>query len=201
MTTVTSTREQFCSILSTGPLLRGDAIVVLAGEDGEARLATAIGLLHGAGAPVIVVSGGLHTPPSRVGAPALAEILMGKGVAPSRILVESASQNTREQAVNVVDLAMQNEWRRLLLVASPYHSPRAFLTFIQALHDVGKEEVMQLVNVPAAEMPWWKSPIGVEASRVDLLASEFDKIDAYQQTGDVASYEDGLTYIAYWEGR
>ena len=194
-------REQFCAVVSSGPLLRADAIVVLAGQDGEARLATAGGLLEGGGAPVVVLSGGINHPPRELSAEALAPLLLGRGVAPSKVIMERQSQNTHEQAVNVLALARENEWKRLLLVASPYHCYRAMLTFIASLIGGGLHEQIQLVNVPCADVPWFGEPDGIHVTRLALLAEEFDKIERYRSDGDVASYEDGLAYLKFWEGK
>lgn len=199
-----SDRERFCVVLASGPLLRGDAIVVLAGEDAEARGAVALELFRQGAAPVVVCSGGIQDPPRRLSGDAAGALLLARGLAPDRILIEPASQNTREQAVNVLALAIANEWHRLLLVASPYHLPRAFLTFLKAIQEADGLvphacDTIQLVAVPASQMPWWGSPPGTSALRLDLLADEYEKIHRYRE--HVAGYAEGLAYLRYWEGK
>jgi len=191
-------RDRFLAVLGAGPLLRGDAIVVLAGEDAEPRLAVAAELLRTGGAPRVVVTGGKHEPPRWLGAEALRVKLYALGVAPDRVLVESASQHTAEQARAVVALASEHGWARLLLVASAYHLPRAFLTFVRALHDYGGLIRVQLIPVPAAHTPWWGAPAGTTETRLALYERELAKIEAYAD--DVATYEDGLVYLEHWEG-
>lgn len=194
-------RESFCAVLAHGPLLQSDAIVVLCGEDGSARLATGIQLMQSGAAPIIVLSGGLDRPPRCQSAASLYPLVMAKGVSPDRIIIEGASQNTHQQAVNVVELAMTNGWTRLLVVASPYHAPRAFLTFVQAMREANCNETMRIVNVPAAELPWWAPPAGCASTRLELIATEFEKIDEYWELGHCASYEHGIEYLRWWEGR
>ena len=189
-------REQFCAVLASGPLLRADAIVVLCGEDGASRLDTCVELLRQQAAPTIVLSGGLDQPPRILGASRLASVLYGKGVSPGRVLVEIESQNTREQAVIVVAMAQAREWRRLLLVVSPYHAPRAFLTFVRALQDVGAAEAINVLVVPAASS-WFAAPEGASTTRLALLTSEFAKVEEYG--AHVATYEEGIQYLAFWE--
>lgn len=196
-----SDRERFCAVLSNGPMLRADAIVVLEG-DGVARLATALELFRQHAAPVIVLSGGLDVPPNCLTAESLAGTLYGMGVAPDRVLCESASLNTREQAVHVITMAQAKGWKRLLLVASPYHQYRAYLTFLHALAEVHATESIHLVNVPASNLNWWtglKGVNGVERSRLELLEDEFEKCDDYQVTGHCASFAAGLAYLKHWE--
>lgn len=192
-------REAFCAVLSNGPLIRGDAIVVLSG-DGDKRLAVGLEVLTVAkGAPLVVVSGGLDRPPHSLTAQASAEWLIDKGLAPDRIVQEAESQHTRGAAEEVIRLALTKDWKTLLIATSPYHQYRAFLTFVQALQDVGKEDAIQLVNIPASQTRWWGKPDGTEVNRVDLLVGEFEKIDEYRAKGHVASYEDGLAYLEFWE--
>jgi uncharacterized SAM-binding protein YcdF (DUF218 family) len=199
MTETLSAREQFAAVLYTGPLLKSDAIIVLCGEDADPRVDVAAQLLMTGGAPRIVLSGGKHKPPRWQGAEALRATLMGKGIAHDRIILESASQHTREQAVNVVSMAMSEGWRRLLLVASSYHMPRAFLTFVRVLTEHGQEQVIRVVPVPASHSAWGASPAGMSLTRMELLGIETRKAEEYRP--HVASYEDGLAYHEWWEGR
>jgi len=57
------------------------------------------------------------------------------------------------------------------------------------------------VSVPSGGQPWF-APVhdGTTQTRLDLLADEFDKINRYHAAGHVASYADGLKYLARWEG-
>jgi uncharacterized SAM-binding protein YcdF (DUF218 family) len=124
---------------------------------------------------------------------------MGQGVSPSRIILETESTNTREQAVAVVSMAVEKQWRRLLLVASHYHIPRVFLTFLKALQEVDKDEEVQLVAVPASHLPWWKSPKGEKYSRLELLSGEAGKIAMYSE--HICTYSEGLMHLRLWEGK
>jgi uncharacterized SAM-binding protein YcdF (DUF218 family) len=194
-------RDTFLAVLSSGPLLAADAIVVLCGEDAAARLATGVQLFASQAAPWLVLSGGRHEPPRSIGADALLSDVLGRGVAPDRVLRDATSQNTHEQAVNVAEMAARYRWRRLLLVASPYHVPRAFLTFLAVLRATKQDTTVRVIPVPCADVPWFQSPPGVTETRAALLAVEYAKIDAHQSTGDVATYAQGLDYLKWWEGK
>jgi len=124
-------------------------------------------------------------------------VLLGAGVAPGRIIVEPTAQNTHEQAEQVADLIVANQWYRALLIASTYHTPRAFLTFLRVLMDRGLTETVHLLPVPTSQSRWWEAPKGMEELRLYLLDEEMRKIEAYQQ--HVATWTEGIAYLRYWE--
>lgn len=193
-------RDQFLAMVTQGPLVRGDAIIVCCGEDADVRLNMALGLFqppHSA-APIILLSGGVHSLPRWKGAERCAATLYGKGIRPSAILTETESLHTRASAVASVRLACDRGWKRILLVASAYHAYRAYLTFLHALTDVGHHRTLQLVLVPATA-PWFAAPPGMTAMRAELLAGELVKIEEYRVAGHVASYADALATLRYWE--
>jgi uncharacterized SAM-binding protein YcdF (DUF218 family) len=123
-----------------------DAVIVLGGMvDADAsrasgdieltaeadRVVRGLELVRAGRARHVVVSGGLIEP--RPGDAAEADRLAAKlalwGVAPARIVVEPASRNTRENAIEVGRVAAAHGWRTLLLVTSAAHVPRALGCF------------------------------------------------------------------------
>jgi uncharacterized SAM-binding protein YcdF (DUF218 family) len=54
---------------------------------------------------------------------------LGPSIDPARVLVESASRNTRENAVNAAALVKPRPGERWLLITSPWHMPRATCAF------------------------------------------------------------------------
>ncbi len=181
----------FTTMLSSLPLVRADAIVILTG-DGLTRVDTALELLARGAAPTVLVSGGVDDPPYAIDAQTVRRHLIERGVNPAILKEpEMASTNTRASAVNVCAIATLYGWRSILLVTSAYHMPRAVLTFVAVM----REQPTPLHLVPVAvSQPWWDA-----ADRAALLAGEFDKIAAYQATGDVASYADGIAYLRMLE--
>ncbi len=192
-------REMFLAMVFSGPLLQADAIVLLAGEDTPARAKTAVELFRSGAAPVIVATGGRHEPPRHQSAEHIAPEFLGGGVAPDRIFFEDKSLNTAQQAVNVVGIVKAQKWKRVLLVVSPYHLPRAFLTFLTALQRAHLAETVRLVPVPANN-PMWSTPAwqGGE-SRLALFDDELEKCERY--LGDVATFAEGIAYLNWWDGR
>lgn len=192
-------RDTLLALVYTAMPLTSDAIVVLCGEDATARLATGVEWLRQGAAPRIVLSGGAHTPPRVISAESLAPELLSMGVSPDRVIVETASTNTREQAVNVMAMAQENGWHRVMVVASPYHLPRAFLTFLAAVPRIRNVPQVQVVPIAAAVPQWFAPPPGGFANRSDLYAQELDKIAQHQRTGDCATYAQGVRYFAMLE--
>lgn len=185
-------RALFLAMCYSQPLLRSDAVIVLCGEDAQARLHTGIKLVHAGLAPVMVLSGGVHTPPQRHGAEALVGEALGLGISPERVLVEHASQNTWEQAVNVVELALVNAWTSITIVASLYHLPRALLTFVRACDSRAAD--LRVRGMPCASTLWTGSPDGLNGvSRAELLHRDMAKISLYG--GHCASYVRGVEHL------
>ncbi len=196
-------REKYCTVLMNLPLLYAEAIVVLAGEDWEPRIRVAKTFkLEHQGPQQVVISGGVEDPPRHRGAHTMNTFLLGAGVAPGHIIMDNESTNTREQAVNVIDLAIEHEWKSILLIASPYHCYRAHLTFLNRLLELDKHEAIRIqvaptAHVPAAKVPWFEPPDGMDIKRLDLLGLEFAKIHDYAE--HVATYEQGLEYLEFWQ--
>jgi uncharacterized SAM-binding protein YcdF (DUF218 family) len=116
-----------------------DVVVVLSGMvDGPAsrasgetelsdkadRIVRGFELLRSGAARHVLLSGG-PAPDGPSEADRLAAKLVAWGIAPDRIVVEPRSTNTHENAVESARLIAQRGWRRVLLVTSAAHMPRA----------------------------------------------------------------------------
>lgn len=129
-------------------LPRSDVAVVLGGgvgqplpphgtqDAGEAvdRVLQAARILRAGRADAILASGGKlpWLAASKTEAELIADLLVELGVPPSVIVLESESGNTRENAVNSVELLRSRNWKSLLLVTSAAHMPRAIAAFERA---------------------------------------------------------------------
>jgi uncharacterized SAM-binding protein YcdF (DUF218 family) len=126
-----------------------DAVIVLAGQVDAAasratgrveltaaadRVVAGFELLREGRARAVLLSGGLVDP--EPGEPGEAVRLAGKlaawGIAPDRIVVETNSRNTHENAVESARLVAAHGWKTLLLVTSVAHMPRALGCFREA---------------------------------------------------------------------
>ncbi len=188
-------KEKFLVLISNERLKKADAIVLLEG-DGLNRVKPAADLYLQGWAGRIIVSGGIYTPdygsyPSEYLAPELVK----SGVPSEKIVIEGKSQHTREQAEEVLELARRNDWKIIILVASPHHQYRAFLTFLKVMKE--KQIKIQIINSPARELPWFEETGW--GKRITLIDSEFEKIEKYGALGQVATFEEAIEYQQWKE--
>lgn len=145
-----------------------DAIVVLggavSGASAPARPTLRLGpastrlwhaaLLHRAGkAPWVIVAGGNQPghESEQVEAEAMAEVLTALGVPPDAIRAEKASRNTWENARNSLPIVKSLKARKVLLVTSAIHMPRALATFEKAWAGSGIEILPAATDVAAGD--------------------------------------------------
>ena len=95
------------------------------------RVVRTVAILRAGQARAVLVSGGNVDP--RPGDPSEAErlgaYLREEGIAPERIVLETRSRNTHENALESAPLVAAHGWKRLLLVTSAAHAPRALGCF------------------------------------------------------------------------
>ena len=130
--------------VATDSLPSADAIILLGGavsaakpprveielHDAADRVLHAARLYRAGKAPMIIVSGGalpwLGPYPE---APVAKALLQEWGVPADAILLDSDSRNTYENAMNSKRLAQEHHLKKILLVTSALHMPRAMATF------------------------------------------------------------------------
>lgn len=188
-------REKLIVLVDNDCIKKSDAIILLEG-DGLNRIPRAIELYQAGFADKIVFSGGITKlaygsfPFSMV----YPELIYA-GITPAAIIHESNSQNTREQAIEVVKLAMENGWEKLILVASHYHQYRAYLTFLKEILD--KNSTLELYNAPVVDLAWFEETGW--GKRFDLLDDEFDRIEKYTKLFHLASLDEAVDYQKWKE--
>ena len=163
-------------VLNEG-LSRADAVVCLEG-DGQKRAKKALEIFKAKWAPIIVVSGGYDNPPFSIKADKMAEYLIKKNTPKEKIIIESKSKNTSEQAMEVMKIIKNNNWGKIILVASDFHQARAYLTFLRAM-DNARIKII-IINAPAKRGPL----------NADLTGEEFKKIKEYEKKGHTFSYSE-----------
>ena len=194
-------RERYLALVLTQPDLRADALAVLAGEDAEPRAAYGCELARRGAAPIVLVTGRASTEGPHTSAHDTSALVMAHGLAPDRITVDAQSPHTRAQALRVIAEAKAQSWHRLLVVASAYHLPRAFLTFLQAADEAEVSATCHLVPVPVLHAPWSGCPARMTETRLALLERDLAKVETYRGLGHCASYARGVAYLQAWEGR
>ena len=102
------------------------------------RIWHAARLYHAGKAPLIIASGGKVWPrrQRQSEADAMRVVLNAFGVPDDAIVTEDRSRNTRQNAMFTADLVASQGIRRVLLVTSALHMPRAEAAFKRAGFDV-----------------------------------------------------------------
>lgn len=183
-------REEFVALLESQKLAHGDVIFVMQG-DGIARAAYVAELFKSGFAPEVAIVGSANDRAYRSFPSAeVRDEMLRLGVTKSALHFEETGSNTLEEARRAMELAQEKRWKTILIVTSPHHQYRTFLTFLKAMR--GAELELSLVNAVAPlawdeQMPW--------GTRRNLLAQEFDRIEKYREKGHIASYEEGIAYL------
>jgi uncharacterized SAM-binding protein YcdF (DUF218 family) len=115
--------RQFGRLPETSQAGDVSAILLLTGDSTHARFSEALRLSRILQDAPVIVSGSIS------GTTTLRDDLVAEGLSPARIIVESASDTTRQQAVNVAALVQSRRLGRVVLVASAIHMPRALAVF------------------------------------------------------------------------
>ena len=188
-------REIILAIVDNDCLEHSDAAVLLEG-DGFFRFRKAVELYKQGKADRIIFSGNIidrdygSYPYEEV-----APYILGNGVPEKDLIHEAKSQHTRQQAVEVVRMAMENGWKRLALVASHEHQYRAYLTFLREVLDTHSGII--LYNAPVRNLNWFvDSGWGY---RFDRLKAEFERIEKYSALGHLATAQEVIEYQQWKE--
>lgn len=172
-----------------------DAIVWLEG-DLEDRALKCIKLLQSNYAPLVVLSGGNE---NAIKATEIQEKFIQSDISENKIILETESQNTKEQAINVLKIAREKEWKKILLVANFYHQFRAFLTFLAELKKEKMDDDVEIINCPA-EYGWYRQSPQHNKEEVDaLVEEEIPRMIKYAENGDVSFPADGIEYLEKWK--
>ncbi|WP_276359579.1 YdcF family protein [Daejeonella sp. H1SJ63] len=188
-------REKFIALVDNDCIQKSDAIVLLEG-DGLNRYQKAVMLFNEKFADKIIFSGGITD--YEYGSFPFSDVqphILNTGVPHEAIIHEDKSLNTKEQAIEVIKLAIQNRWTKLILVATHEHQYRAYLTFLREVIDSGTNIV--LYNAPVRNLGWF-SETGW-GLRFDRLEKEFDRIERYSDLGHLATFEEVIEYQKWKE--
>ena len=168
------------------PLVRADAILVLAGSDIERPLEAVDLYTTGFAARIVLTR--------ESGEPAMAlvqrrgitapfevdwqrSVLIQLGVAADAVIIPPrVHDNTAQEAQTLRALAAEHGWRRVIVISSKYHLRRAGLAFRRELRDSGVTVVMHGTRYDRANPTrWW-------SRRADIrwLLSEVPKLVAYR---------------------
>ena len=160
---------------STSP---ADAIVVVSGGQTQTRAKQGIELYKKDLAPKIIFSGAaLDDGPSN--AREMAALARRSGVPDSAIIIDEDAKTTYQNAVNSKRILEENDAKSIILVTSPYHQRRAFITFQKILGDGYAIENSSSYDNAWSKSAWWATPFGVW-----ITASELAKVGYIYVTGN-----------------
>ena len=105
--------------------------------------------------------------------------------------------HTLSESEAMITKARQQNYQTLLVVAPPFHLPRAFMTAITAALRIYPE--IRLYSQPGEALPWLGEAVhsqgNQKALRKDLIEGEEKRIAKYQKRDDLASFADVLQYL------
>ena len=130
------------------PLATSDLIVVLSGSITD-RPRYAAELYQKGLAPRLLCASSMVPDYFRVAGPPMthaelsAAVLLKMNVPEKDILVLNESSSTYEELVIVRDLMLERDWKRVILVSSPYHLRRIRLTWNHLTEDTSLEAIIR----------------------------------------------------------
>ena len=188
-------REKIMAIVDNDCLTKSDAAILLEG-DGFFRIQKAVELYEKGLASKVVFSGNIID--KKYGSFPFDEIkpyLLREGIPESIIVHEDKSTNTREQAIEVVKMAVAMGWKKLVLIASQEHQYRAYLTFLREVLDTNSGLI--IYNAPVRNLNWFvDSGWGMRFNR---LMAEFERIEKYSAFGHLANVDEVIDYQKWKE--
>lgn len=116
-----------------------------------------------------------------LGAAYMGQRAIQMGVAADHILVEDQSLHTRENAEYVLDLLKRHNLRRVILVTSPFHQLRTYLTFAKVFQPHG----IEVINYYADTDEWHSATWFLSKEHRALVKSETERIKLYRAKGDL----------------
>ncbi len=120
----------------------------------------------------------------------LRDYFLSHKIPEENIILDDRALNTLEQAVNVIKLAKEKGWLKLIVVTSPYHILRAYLALVRQI----MEQAWQgRIIMQAADLPWSAVPSGREKTAAEMFVVEIEKIKNYKK--DIATIKEGIKYI------
>ncbi|MCR4675476.1 MAG: YdcF family protein [Lachnospiraceae bacterium] len=188
-------RETIMAIVDNDCLTESDVAVLLEG-DGFFRFQKAVELYQHGLVNKIVFSGNIVD--KDYGSYPFEEVkpyILEHGVPECDLIHEDKSKQTKQQAQEVVKMALENGWKKLALVASHEHQYRAYLTFLREVLDTNSGLI--LYNAPVRNLNWFiDSGWG---TRFDRLSAEFDRIEKYSEMGHLATAKEVVEYQKWKE--
>ena len=109
----------------------------------------------------------------------------------------SSALNTLVESEALIRLAKQEKYGSIFVVAPPFQQLRAFMTAVTVSTRVYPE--LLIYSYTGTAMPWKEEVVHsqgtLKAKRLELIQKEMERIEKYQNKGDLASFEQVLNYL------
>ncbi|PRX40895.1 DUF218 domain-containing protein [Planifilum fimeticola] len=106
---------------------------------------------------------------------------LAMGVPAENILVENESLHTRENAEYVLTLLKKHHFSHVILVTSPFHQLRTYLTFAKVFQPYD----IEITNYYADTGEWHPATWFLSKEHRNLVSSEVERIKLYKAKGDL----------------
>jgi uncharacterized SAM-binding protein YcdF (DUF218 family) len=151
------------------PLERADAILVLSDDNFFADRSTRAAEVYRQGLAPIVVASGRRLRPYAGISELMEHDLVERGVSKDKIVkVAHNADNTREEARELAQVAVERKWRKVIVVTSNYHTRRARYIFRHAFPTRVSVRVTGARDGDFDPDRWWEKRVSVKE-----LAREF----------------------------
>lgn len=124
--------------------------------------------------------------------------LLRQGVPDEMILhPDSPSHQTREENNAFLELSMEMKWRSAIILAQPHQLLREMLGMVKVMCEA--DYFMKIYTTAPTFTPWYEVihvNQGIESKpRIENIADELQRIQDYQQKGDLTSFDELFTYL------
>ena len=118
---------------------------------------------------------------TNLGARYMREKVLAMGVPSERILIEDESLHTRENAEFVLNILREHNFSRIILVTSPFHQLRTYLTFSKVFRPYS----IKIINYHADTGEWHPATWFLSKVNRDLVKGENQRIQRYRARGEL----------------
>lgn len=109
--------------------------------------------------------------------------------------VQGETEHTGSQAKWIAEVFAEKSISEAIIMAAPFHLPRAFLTTLAALKRIGRFETA-LIPLPGS-VPPMQMYTEFGGSAWDLFPGELTRITEYQKKGDILTNEEIVEYFTW----
>ncbi len=154
-------------------LAKSDAIVAISGGETGARVDEAVKLFREGYAPQLIFSGAALDKSGPSNAAAMERQAAIEGVPPNKITIEERAADTAQNAVNVRNIISAADYHQIILVTSPYHQRRAYITFSRAFGPGVKILNHSAIDQTWRRSKWWATPQSFALTLTELPKTLF----------------------------